>query len=117
MKQKLFIYKIAANFSIVLWFIDGLLTIGSIINGTIGLFINIIMGIIFMLISLYIYLKVKNVIRIINHSEDLTTKNKAIYNRFIFIEITFTFISITVGSIALSGIASRVFGEGLAVFG
>ena len=117
MRKKLLIYKLATNFSIILWFLDGLLTIGSIANGTIGLFINMIMGIIFMLIGLYIYLKVKNVIRIIDYSEDLATKNKTIYNRFIFIEIIFTFISIVVGLIALSGIASRVFGEGLAVFG
>ena len=117
MSRKIQIYKIASRFSSTLWFLVGIITLGSIYNGLDGVYINIVIGLIFLSISMYTLLKAKNINRIISFSDSINEGKKITYNRLLLLESIFTFISITVGLIALSAVISRTFGEGLPVFG
>jgi len=54
-KKKLF--KGIAFLGAGLWMLSGVITIGSILNGTVGFFINIVVGVIFILIGVYVLTK------------------------------------------------------------
>jgi riboflavin transporter FmnP len=56
------LYKIESYLGAFLYIILGFLTIGSILNGTIGWWINLIMGMLFIAIGYYLYSKVKSII-------------------------------------------------------
>lgn len=55
-------YKTAAFSAAALYLISGILIIGSILNGTIGLFINLIVGIMFIYAGAYLYARAENII-------------------------------------------------------
>lgn len=85
------------------------------------IFINLLMGMIFVLISVYLHYKTKNTLSImcgvsllkLHDSEDLLT----CLNKFIVTEIIFNALSLMVSMILLSAVISRIFREGESVFG
>ena len=117
MKRKIQIYKIGTTFSTALWLFSGAITIGSIANGPNGIYINITVGIIFLLIGLYTQLRVKSINTIVSYSDSINKEEKTTYSQLLLFELIFTTISIIVGLIALSTVISRTFMEGLPVFG
>ena len=116
MKAIKLVSKIAALSYIVL----GLLTIGSIINGTTGLFINLTIGVLFIIIGFYLYARAKNIVILITETEDLNKEKNRIINalaRFLIFERIFIVISLSFGIFLLSGAISRVFRENMPIFG
>lgn len=77
------------------------------------LFINLIMAIIFMLITYYLYLKANNSLSLLS----LRSKKEKNWRIFYSLEIIFFICSNLVGLLLLSGTISRVFYEKMAVFG
>ena len=98
-----------------LWIVSGIITIGSIYLSSIGLAINIIVGIIFILIGVYFYLKEKSLLQLLANEcvgPDSKLRTKVIAGEIIFIIMMFL-----VGVIILSAVLQRVFGDGVSVFG
>ncbi|MGQ7869713.1 hypothetical protein [Sunxiuqinia sp. sy24] len=113
-------YKIASYLCTFSYILLGLLTIGSIINGTIGLYINLIMGVLFTTIGYYLYAKAKSTIKLIDNIKKLNNEKQVTLNsiaQFLLFEKLFIVISLLFGIILLSAVISRVFGENLPVFG
>lgn len=114
------LYKIVSYLGAFSYILLGLLTIGSIINGTFGFYINLIIGVFFTTIGYYLYLKAKNIIKLIANIENLNTGKQVTLNsitRFLFFEKIFIIMSLLLGIILLSAAISRVFGENLPIFG
>ena len=109
-----------AVFSI--WVLLGVLTFLSIYYGMTGFVINIVMGCVFILIGLYLFLKAKNILALFYSFNRFTiNKNTNIINtqfkKMIFFENIFILLSLLIGLIFLTAIFSRVFSEKLPVFG
>ncbi len=109
-----------AVFSI--WVLLGGLTFLSIYYGMTGFVINIVMGCVFILIGLYLFLKAKNILALFYSFNRFTiNKNTNIINtqfkKMIFFENIFILLSLLIGLIFLTAIFSRVFSEKLPVFG
>ena len=120
MNVKMKFYKIVSYSAALSYVILGCLTIGSIINGTLGLYINLIMGIFFIAIGYYLYAKAKSIIILIDNVETLNNGKQVIMNsisRFMLFEKIFFLISLLLGIIFLSAAISRVFGENVPIFG
>ena len=116
------IYKLLSIVNTAVWTLLGLLTIGSIIHGSVGLYINIIIGCLFLLIAGYLHNKAKNTIALAKTIETLErdTSDRSIetlIKRFILLETIFTVLSILFGVLLLTGAITRVFGEQVPVFG
>lgn len=115
------IYKVSAYISVFIWFAIGILIISSISLSYIGMYINIIIGIIFGLISFYLFYKAKTTICIINEMNYLNSRSNynsfKSLNKFIITEVIFNILSILVSIVFLSGMISRIWGEGQPVFG
>lgn len=116
MKFYIIISKCAA-FSYVLL---GLITIGSVINKTIGLSINLIMGGFFIAIGFYLYSKGESVI-VLKANTNILSKEKHKFlksiDRFMFFEKIFMSISLLLGILFLYAAITRIFGENTPVFG
>ncbi|CAM2934093.1 hypothetical protein [Flavobacterium frigoris] len=120
MTKKAKFHKVASNFSVCIWTVLGLLTIGSIINGDVGLLINIFIGLIFIVLAYYLFLKKQNISVLISHAEYWNGKDLVIektFNRFLILENVLVVMQILVGIILLSAVISRVIGEKVPVFG
>lgn len=115
--MKKFLYKIFSYISVFLWCITGILTIGSLLNSVTGIFINIAAGMMFILTSYFLYLKSKNVLKLINDIDQLNDNSFVKYQKFLLFELVFSVIVSFTGLISLSAVISRVFAERLAVFG
>ena len=120
------IYKISAYTSVFIWLVTGILIIGSIALGYNGMYayimyINIIMGIIFWLISFYLYYKTKNTLSIVNEINYFKLHSNAnsfeSLNKFIITEMIFNILSLFISIMLLSAVISRIWGEGQPVFG
>jgi len=115
------IYKVSAYTGAFIWLAIGMLIIGSISLSHIGMYINIIMGMIFGLISIYLYYKTKNTLSIINEITHVKSHSNANsfkgLNNFIFTEMIFNILSLVISIILLSGVISRIWGEGKPIFG
>ena len=114
------LYKFAAYFGALVWLAIGLLTIGSIIHGTIGLAANISVGLIFAGIGYYLYLKAKNTTGLLINLDKLDSKSHALTkqrNQFLLLEKIFAALSLLFGLILITGVLSRVFGEHMPIFG
>lgn len=111
-------YKTVAFSGAVLYLICGISIIGSILNGAIGLFINLIVGIMFMCASLYLYARAENIIRLIGGLKpDRADQADSVLKRFLFFEYIFISAGNLIGMVFLYGVLHRVFAEKMPVFG
>jgi len=113
-------YKIVSYLGAFSYILLGILTIGSIINGTKGLYINLIIGVFFTIIGYYLYAKAKSIIKLITNIKKLNNEKQITLNSitlFLLFEKIFIVISLLFGIILLSAAISRVFGENLPIFG
>ena len=111
-------YKIMARAAAAFYFITGVLIIGSIINGTIGLFINLIIGIMFLCASFYLYARAENIIRLIGGLKpERADQADSVLQRFLFFEYIFIGAGSLIGMVFLYGVLYRVFAEKMPVFG
>ena len=104
------------------WVLLGVFTFLSIYYGMTGIIINIVMGAVFILIGLYLFLKAKNILALFYSFNRFTiNKNTNIINtqfkKMIFFENIFMLLSLVIGLIFLTAIFSRMFSEKLPVFG
>ena len=112
-------YKITAFAGAAFYFISGILIIGSIINGTTGLFINLIIGTLFICAAYYLYLRAENIIKLsgeIRQSQE-TDQSSSILKRFLLFEYIFIYAGNFIGMVFLYGVLHRVFSEKMPVFG
>ena len=66
------------------------LIIGSILNGAIGLFINLIVGIMFISAGSYLYARAENIIRLIGGLKpERADRANSMLKRFLFLEYIF----------------------------
>ena len=111
-------YKIVAFSGAAFYFITGVLIIGSIINGAIGLFINLIIGIMFICAGFYLYARAENIIRLIGGLKpDQADQADRVLKRFLFFEYIFIGAGNLIGMVFLYGVLHRVFAEKMPVFG
>ena len=111
-------YKIMARAAAALYFSSGILIIGSIINGAIGLFINLIVGIMFISAGFYLHARAENIIRLIGGLKpDRADRAGSALRRFLFFEYIFIGAGNLIGMVFLYGVLHRVFAEKMPVFG
>lgn len=111
-------YKTVAFSGAAFYFITGVLIIGSIINGAIGLFINLIVGIMFISAGAYLYARAENIIRLIDGLKpEWADRADGILKRFLFFEYIFIGAGSLIGMVFLYGALHRVFAEKMPVFG
>jgi hypothetical protein len=108
------ILQFAAYLSNLFWIMAGLSTIGSIYLSTNSFATNLIVGLIFILMGLYIYYKVKYLSEFLTKVE--IGEHNRLFKKVIFGEIIFIILFLFVGIIIFSAVLSRVFGEGFPVF-
>lgn len=116
MLEKIKTYKIATNISETLWFTNGVITFASIYSEIIHLYISVIVGLIFIMIGIYTYLKVKNILKIIEHSGNMNKENVSAYKQLLLHENIFTFISIAIGLLVFYSLILITLGDRLPVF-
>ena len=111
-------YKIIAFSGVAFYFITGVLIIGSIINGAIGLFINLTVGIMFISAGFYLYARAENIIRLIGgiKPKRVDQADRAL-RRFLCFEYLFISAGNLIGMVFLYGVSHRVFAEKMPVFG
>ena len=111
-------YKIVAFSGAAFYFITGVLIISSIINGPIGLFINLIVGIMFISAGAYLYARAENIIRLISGLKpERANQADGILKRFLFFEYLFISAGNLIGMVFFYGVSHRVFAEKMPVFG
>ena len=107
-----------ARAAAALYLISGILIIGSIINGAIGLFINLIVGLLFICAGFYLYARAENIIRLISGLKpERADQTDGILKRFLFFEYLFISAGNLIGMVFLYGVLHRVFAEKMPVFG
>ena len=119
-KKKLF--KGIAFLGAGLWMLSGVITIGSILNGTVGFFINIVVGVIFILIGVYVLTKAVYFLKLLAEVRSLESNDRhktdiGIYRINVRLEILLMLSFVLSGLIILSAVISRTFYEGFPVFG
>lgn len=111
-------YKTAAFSGAVFYFITGVLIIGSILNGALGLFINLIIGIMFISVGFYLYARAENIIRLIGGIKPARAdRGDRVLKRFLFFEYIFIGAGNVIGMMFLYGVLHRIFAEKMPVFG
>lgn len=111
-------YKTAAFSAAALYLISGILIIGSIINSAIGLFINLIIGIMFIAAGFYLYARTENIIRLIGGIKpEPMDQADSVLKRFLFFEYLFIGAGNLIGMVFLYGVLYRFFAEKMPVFG
>ena len=111
-------YKIMACVAADLYLISGISIIGSIINGTIGLFINLIVGIMFISAGFYLHARADNIIRLTSGIKpERADQADSVLKRFLFFEYIFIGAGNLIGMVFLYGVSYRVFAEKMPVFG
>ena len=111
-------YKTAAFSATAFYFITGVLIIGSIINGAIGLFINLIFGILFISAGAYLHARAENIIRLIGGLKSARAdRGDRVLKQFLFFEYIFIGAGNLIGMVFLYGVLHRVFAEKMPVFG
>ena len=109
-------YKNFAFLSAILWAGLGLLTVASVTLSTIGWEVNVMVGVLFISIGVFLYLRAKN----LHWFYDVIStdvKNTPQLNRFLRLEMIFVLGTCFLGGLLLMAGISRVFGEGYAIFG
>lgn len=112
---RLKILQFATYLTILLWITTGLIIVGSIYLSRIGFVINLVIGILFILIGMYFYLKEKAFSKLL--TQICEGKQDKLHKKVILGEIIFIMMALFIGATALSAVSSRVFGQGFAVFG
>ena len=111
-------YKTVAFSGAALYLISGILIIGSILNGAIGLFINLIVGILFISAGFYLYARAGNIIRLTSGIKpDRADQADSALKRFLFFEYIFIGAGSLIGMVFLYGVLHRIFAEKTPVFG
>ena len=110
------LHKFASILSTGLWTGLGVLTIGSIAVSSIGWVINLGMGLLFILIGSYLYIRGKSLTRFYAGAADQLQADPN-FQRVIHLDLVFIIISCLLSSAFLIGAFIRVFFEGFAVFG
>lgn len=96
------------------WALIGLFVILSVLHSTLAWPINIIMGLVFLAIGYFLYLKAKNSLALLYENKPLYTKQ---LKHFFTLETILFALALLLGLVLLSGTLSRVLGEQMAVFG
>ncbi len=109
------ILKNITLFTGLLWIINGFITIGSIYLSYIGIVVNCIVGMLFILIGIYFYKRGKILLELLTKTSDSLPHK--LRKKVITSEIILTAGILFIGFIILCAISSRVFREGFAVFG
>ena len=109
-------YRIFALVSVFLWAGLGTITIGSIAVSSLGWVINLVMGLIFICIGWFLYLRASN-FQLFYYASDAETRNNLYLKRFLRSDLILVLIAGLVGTLLILASISRVFGEGYAVFG
>lgn len=111
-------YKTVAFSGAAFYFITGILIIGSILNGAIGLFINLIVGLMFISAGFYLYARAENIIRLIGGIKpERADREDSVLKRFLFFEYVFIGAGSLIGMVFLYGVLHWVFAEKMPVFG
>ena len=111
-------YNITAHAAAAFYFVSGILIIGSIINGPIGLFINLIVGILFICAGAYLRARAENIIKLTGQIKpDRADQADSTLKRFLFFEYIFIGAGNLIGLVFLYGVLYRVFAEKMPVFG
>lgn len=98
--------------TVIIWLLTGILIVASIINDTMGAPINLFMGVVFIAIAYYLYVKAQNSLTLLQIPFETNIKKQ-----FFRIELVFFILSLLFGLLLLSGTFSRVFIEKMTVFG
>ncbi|MCW8877446.1 MAG: hypothetical protein OQK51_10340 [Kangiellaceae bacterium] len=113
------LFRMTHYISTLNWSVLGMLTAGSCLLGSSQVFINVFMGGVFGLIGLFLFFKSSNVSLLANqlagYEKEVVIKEKL--NKLIFTETLFNILSVLFSSILLTGVISRIWGEGLPIFG
>ena len=110
--------KIMARVAAALYLISGILIIGSILNGASGLFINLIVGIMFISAGAYLYARAENIIRLVGGLKpERADQADRVFKRFLFFEYIFIGAGNLISMVFLYGVLHRVFAEKMPVFG
>ena len=111
-------YKTVAFSGAAFYFITGILIIGSILNGVIGLFINLIVGLMFISAGAYLYARAENIIRLISGIKpERVDRADSVLKRFLFFEYVFIGAGSLIGMVFLYGVLHRILAEKMPVFG
>lgn len=99
------------------WVLLGLLSIGGITLSTSGWLINVVMGILFIAVGCFFYARGRSFVCFYqSHIKQGLLANQSL-KRFIRLEIVLLLGNCFVSALLLAAGASRVFGEGFAIFG
>ena len=109
-------HKFSSILSAILWFLLGLLTIGSIAISSLGWIINLSMGVLFLIIAGFIFLHGKNLHQFYTRTIEIV-QNDLHFKRFLWLDLIFVLSTVFLGGVFLIAAFFRVFGEGFAVFG
>ncbi len=110
------VHKYTTFIGALLWIALGIITVGSIALSSIGWVINLIFGLLFILIGVFIWSRMYYLNRFLIRSSQNVQLNIDL-QRYLRLEIVLAVGILFVGLILLMGASSRVFGEGFAVFG
>ncbi|WP_215225239.1 hypothetical protein [Echinicola shivajiensis] len=118
--NRLKLLRWTSNLTVFIWMLLGLITIGSILNGTAGIFINIIVGLIFSATGIYFLLRKNSFEKMATSAFLPKTENNQHQNpfsRFLALEIVLVIMTVILGTLMLSAVVSRAFFEKLPIFG
>ena len=97
---------------------SGLIIFGGLWMEFMAAIINIVIGLMFMLMALYLWFRARTVSGLLRAISDQSIELEKLLKRNFYIqEFIFLFLGLFVGSILFSGIWHRVFTEQTAVFG
>ena len=109
------ILKIVGYTSTIIWFLAGLITIGSLYFSTSLIEVNFFVGILFIFFSFLLYKKEKNFLLLLENAS--SHQDSKIYKNVFFYEILFALISLFLGMVIFTAVFSRVLVEHFSVFG
>jgi len=110
------LHKFIAYVGAWLWITLGGLTISSILLGTVGWAINVVIGTLFILIGCFFYWRTHSFHRFYMANADNLRKDKLFHQHLLPETLLTLCILLFVGILLLAGM-SRVFGEGYPIFG
>ena len=113
------LFKTVSRLSFSIWILLGVLTISSIVNGFEGIYINIIIGIIFILSGIFLLLRTKKIRKLVPIFEknDITENEKLSLKSFLVYEIIFSLLITFFGLILATAAFHRIITEKLPIFG
>ena len=110
------IYSVLSIATACLWLILSMMSVGSLFLEMPGSFVNLLMGLIFFVMGVFFFLRACYFSRFFLAFASSGRINNALL-KYVYLDIVFVFLSFLFVSLLNSGAASRVFGEGLPIFG